>query len=65
MQTLIFNETTLNIMTSIIPYETKIFNARKPWINSKVETMIQVKNKIYQIYLKNQSTMLATRFGSL
>ena len=43
----IFNETTLNITTNVIPHETKIFNDREPpWINNKVKTMIQEKNKL-------------------
>ena len=49
-------------MTNFIPHETKIFNDREPpWINNKVKTMIQEKNKIYQLYLKNKSNMLATK----
>ena len=51
----IFNETILNIMTNFIPHETKIFNDREPpWINNKVKTMIQEKNKVYQLYLKKK-----------
>ena len=62
----IFNETILNIMTNFIPHETKIFNDREPpWINNKVKTMIQEKNKIYQLYLKNKSNMLATKLETL
>ena len=42
----IFSETILNIMTSFIPNETKIFNVREPsLINNKVKTMIQEKTK--------------------
>ena len=49
-------------MTNFIPQETKIFNDREPpWINNKVKTMIQEKNKIYQLYLKNKSNMLAIK----
>ena len=62
----IFNETILNIMTNFFPDETKIFNDREPpWINNKVTTMIQEKNKIYQLYLKNKSNMLATKLETL
>ena len=62
----IFNETILNIMTNFIPHETKIFNDREPpWINNKVKTMIQEKNKIYQLYLKNKSNMLATKLKTM
>ena len=58
----IFNETILNIITNFISHETKIFNDREPpWTNNKVKTMIQEKNKIYQLYLKNKSNMLATK----
>ena len=58
----IFNETILNIMTNFIPHETKIFSDREAhWINNKVKTIIQEKNKIYQLYLKNKSNMLATK----
>ena len=58
----IFNETILNIMKNFIPHETKIFNDQEPpWINNKVKTMIQEKNKIYQLYLKNKSNMLAIK----
>ena len=60
------NETALNIMTNFISNETKIFNDRKPpWINNKVKTMIQEKNKIYQLYLKNKSNMSATKLERL
>ena len=52
----------LNIMTKFILHETKIFNDQEPpWINNKVKMMIQEKNKIYQLYLKNESSMLATK----
>ena len=62
----IFNETILNIMTNFIPHETKIFNDREPpWINNKVKTMIQEKSKIYQLYLKNKSNMLATKLKTM
>ena len=58
----IFNETILNIMKNFIPHETKIFNDQEPpWINNKVKTMIQGKNEIYQLYLKNKSNMLAIK----
>ena len=53
-------------MTNFIPHETKIFNDREsPWINNKVKTIIQEKNKIYQLYLKNKSNMLATKLETL
>ena len=53
-------------MTNFIPHETKIFNDREPpWINNKVKTMIQEKNKIYQFYLKNKNNMLATKLETL
>ena len=54
-------------MTNFIPHETKIFKISKiyPWINSKLKTMIQEKNKIYQLYLKNRSNMLATKLETL
>ena len=53
-------------MTNFIPLETKIFNdPGPPWINNKVKTMIQEKNKIYQLYLKNESNMLATKLETL
>ena len=62
----IFNETILNIITNFISHETKIFNDREPpWTNNKVKTMIQEKNKIYQLYLKNKSNMLATKLETL
>ena len=62
----IFNETILNIMKNFIPHETKIFNDQEPpRINNKVKTMIQEKNKIYQLYLKNKSNMLATKLETL
>ena len=58
----IFNETILNIMKNFIPHETKIFNDQEPaWINNKVKTMIQGKNEIYHLYLKNKSNMLAIK----
>ena len=42
-------------MTNFIPYEIKIFNDREPpWINNKVKTMTQEKNKFYQLYLKKK-----------
>ena len=45
---------------------TRIFNDREPpWIDNKVKTMIQEKNKIYQHYLKNKSNMLAAKLESL
>ena len=53
-------------MTNFFPHETKIFNDREPpWINNKVKTMIQEKNKIYQLYLKNKSNMLVTKLKTL
>ena len=56
----------LNIMTNFILHETKIFNDQEPlWINNKVKMMIQEKNKIYQLYLKNKSNMLATKLKTL
>ena len=62
----IFNETILNIMTNFIPHETKFFNDwEPPWINNKVKTMIQEKNKIYQLYLKNKSYRLATKLKTM
>ena len=62
----IFNETILNIMTNTISNETKIFNDwEPPWINNKVKTMIQEKNKICQLYLKNKSNMLANKLERL
>ena len=62
----IFNETILKIMTDFISHETKIFNDQEPpWINNKVKTMIQEKNKIYQFYLKNKSNMFATKLKTM
>ena len=53
-------------MTNFVRHETKIFNDwEPPWINNKVKTMIQEKNKIYQLYLKNKSNMLATKLETL
>ena len=53
-------------MASFIPNETKIFNHRQPpWINNKVKAMIREKNKIYQLYLKNKSNILATKLERL
>ena len=53
-------------MTNFFPHETKIFNDREPpWINNKVKTMIQEKNKIYQLYLKNKSSMLVNKLKTL
>ena len=53
-------------MTKFIPHQTKIFNDRElPWINNKVKTMIQAKNKIYQLYLKNKSSMLPIKLETL
>ena len=53
-------------MKNFIPHETKIFNDQEPpRINNKVKTMIQEKNKIYQLYLKNKSNMLATKLETL
>ena len=53
-------------MANLIPHETKIFNDREPpWINNKVKTMIQEKNKIHQFYLKNKSNMLVTKLEAL
>ena len=53
-------------MTNFISHETKIFNDREPpWINNKVKIMIQEKNKIYQLYLKNKRNMLATKLKAL
>ena len=50
----IFNETFLTIMTNFIPHKTKIFKNREPpWINNKVKTIIQEKNKTFQFYFKN------------
>ena len=49
-------------MKNIILHETKIFNDwEPPWINNKEKTMIQEKNKSYQLYLKNKRNMLATK----
>ena len=62
----IFNETILNITKNFITHETKIFHDREPpWINNKVKTMIQEKNKIYQLYLENKSNILVTELESL
>ena len=53
-------------MTNFIPDDIKIFNDREPpWIDNKVKTMIQEKNKIYQLYLKNKNNMLATKLETL
>ena len=53
-------------MATFIPQGAKIFNDQEPpWINNKVKTMIQGKNKIYQLYLKNEIDMLATKRETL
>ena len=53
-------------MKNFILHETKIFNDREPpWINNKKKTMIQEKNKIYQLFLKNKRNMLATKLEAL
>ena len=53
-------------MTNFIPHETKIFNDQEPpWINSEVRTMIQEKNKIYQLYLQNKSNMSTNKLERL
>ena len=53
-------------MTNFIPHETKVFDDQEPpWINNKVKIMIQEKNKIYQLYLKNKSYMLATKLKTM
>ena len=37
-------------------------NDREPTqMNNKVKTMIQEKNKIYQLYMKNKSNILTTK----
>ena len=62
----IFNKIILDIKTKFIPHETKIF---KHWerlgINNQVELIIQEKNKICELYLKNKSTMSATKLETL
>ena len=53
-------------MSNFFPHETKIFNDQEPpWINNKVRTMIQEKNKKYQLYLKNKSSMLTTKLKTM
>ena len=53
-------------MTNFIPNETKIFNyPEPPWINKKVKAMIQEKNKIDQLYLKNKSNISAKKLETL
>ena len=53
-------------MTNFIPSETKIFKDWDPsLINNKMKTMIQEKNKIYQLYLENKSNTLATKLKTL
>ena len=53
-------------MTNFIPYESKIFNDREPpWIDNKVKTIVKEKNKIYQLYFKNKSNMLATKLETV
>ena len=53
-------------MTDIFGHETKIFIDREPpWIKNKVKTPIKEKRKIYQLYLKNQSKILATKLETL
>ena len=44
-------------MTNSISQEAKFLN--------KMDTMIPVKNKIYQLYLKNRNNMLATKCETL
>ena len=61
-----FNETILIIMTNIFGHETNIFTDREPpCIKNKVKTPIKEKRKIYQLYLKNQSKILATKLETL
>ena len=61
-----FHKAIFNIMKHFIPYESKIFNDwEPPWIDNKAKTMIQEKNKIYQLYLKNKSNMLATKLETM
>ena len=53
-------------MANVIPHETKIFHDQEPpWINNTVKTMIQEKNKIYKLYLKNKSNMVATKLKTM
>ena len=53
-------------MTTFTCHKTKIFADREPpWINRKLETMNQEKNKVYKFYLKNKSNMPATKFERL
>ena len=52
-----------SIFNEFLPFETKIFNDREPpWINNKVKTMIKKTPKVYQLYLKNKSNMIASKF---
>ena len=51
----------VNKQISFIPHKTKTFNDREPpWINNKAKTIIQEKNKTYQLYLNKKSNTLAT-----
>ena len=53
----------LFLKSNFIPQETKNFKDREPlWINNKVTTMIQEKKKVYQLYMKNRTNVLETKF---
>ena len=54
----IFNKSVLNVLSNFIPHETILCDDKSPWwFNSRIKSLLQVKNKIFKNYRKKKTNL--------
>ena len=51
----IFNKSVLDVLSNFIPQEDMLYDGENPWwFNSRIKSLLQVKNKVFQNYRKSK-----------
>ena len=54
----IFNKSILNVLSNFIPHEIILCNDKyPPWFNSRIKSLLQAKNKVFNNYRKNKTNI--------
>ena len=54
----IFNKSVLNVLSNLISHETILCNDKDlPWLNSRIKSLLQAKNKFFKNYRKNKTNI--------
>ena len=62
----IFNKSVFNVLSNFIPHETILCDDKDPpWFNSRIKSLLQVKNKVFQTIEKKNIIQLFNKLNSL